>query len=156
MKKEDWIEDVMWALTGPIIVWPGYEHAVPEWIMKEIPLARMTKLMKNEEPGQATDLEAVAYLMTASLIAPMPREWEGIYLWAGAKALRESGKKPPEDIAPKTLSEDEKRDYRIFKEWLFRKTMERKRRPSMGRNDGPGWIEPLDLPLHLQPVTFIP
>jgi len=89
VKKQ--IDALVDALTDPIVVCdPGWP--VPERLKGEIQLARLAQLLKKEE-GVATDVEALAYLSNASLVAPMrslvgqtwePRRWHVRPSCAGA------------------------------------------------------------------------
>ncbi len=61
----DYIDDLVGALTDPIIVYPagGWENDLPEDLKKELPLHRLAHLMKctkgEASPEEATDLEAL-------------------------------------------------------------------------------------------------
>lgn len=126
-KEDQGIQHVANVLSAPIIVWPGYEDALPQWIREDIPMDRLLHLMKGKEPEMATDLEAVAYMMTASFVAPLPHDVVNIYLWAAAKVLKERGRKSPPDLAPKKLSDQEMWEYRRLKEWIYRSQQRGKR-----------------------------
>jgi hypothetical protein len=117
-ENERWVAEIVHALTGPIIVYSEeWGSTLPDWIKRDMALERMLKLMKDKEPGMATDLEAVAYLYSASFLAPMQRDWTDIYLYAASKELKKRGKEIPAE-APKKLNPDAEREYKTFKRWL--------------------------------------
>ena len=112
---EKQIDNLVGALTDPIIVYdPGWE--VPERLKGEIKLARLAQLMKKEE-GVATDVEALAYLSNASLVAPMRTEWSNIYFYVFTKVM---GDKVPEDLRKEEITDYEKGLLLEFKTWLWR------------------------------------
>ena len=114
------IDDLVGALTDPIIVMPGgWGETLPEWIKARITLERLAQNMKElrgEQPT-GTDAEATAYLYTASLTAPMGHEWTNIYLYLGTKAM---GDRMPEAISQKELTNSEKGLLHDLKEWLWK------------------------------------
>ena len=113
-----WVAEVTHALTGPIIVYSEeWGSTLPDWIKRDMALERLLKLMKDKEPGMATDLEAVAYLYSASFIAPMQHEFTDIYLWATGRELKKRGMAVPEGT-PTKLGPDAEREYKTFKRWL--------------------------------------
>jgi hypothetical protein len=78
------IENMVGALCDPIIVWPGYENSLPDNIRGDITMHRLIQNLKGEK-GVATWPEVCAYMMTASLDHPFPRDWVEIYEWAFAQ-----------------------------------------------------------------------
>ena len=122
-------------LTAPMILhgsggWDGgatlarcAEHAqhmidappdVPDWLRAALPKARAAYLEAGGNPALACELDAVVYLMTASLAQPLGSEWTRIYLHAAFNALRALGhvEIPDEEWvreADKPLSRDEAR-----------------------------------------------
>jgi len=120
------LERVMWALTGPIIVWPGYEDAVPKNVKDDIRMARLAHNIKHPDLKEAPDIEAVAYLMTASLAQPPSHDWTRIYLYVSCQYMEGKGIEPPEDIRTEAtgLTEQQERMLADLKAWLFKKSME--------------------------------
>jgi hypothetical protein len=66
----------------------------------------MLKYKGKEKEGRATNVEALAYLYTASLSGPMPDEYNEIYFYLTRKSLEWQGKKEIPDF----LKEYEKLD----------------------------------------------
>ena len=66
----------------------------------------MLKYKRKEKESRATDVEALAYLYTASLSGPLPDEYSEIYMYLTRKSLEWQGKKEIPDF----LKEYEKLD----------------------------------------------
>lgn len=89
------------ALRAPIIVCPeGWHDTIPKWMKIEVTLQRLIQLMKGEE-GVATDVEALVYLYTATLVAPFNETW-------------------PKGFGNPTLTEHQKDLLNHLKGWLWR------------------------------------
>ena len=94
-KVDRQISDLVGALTDPIIVMPGgWGDTLPDWIKDAITVERLIENLKhlNGEEPTGTDAEAVAYLYTASLTAPMDRDWAEIYLYLTRKVMLQNKK----------------------------------------------------------------
>lgn len=119
----DPIEEMVGALTDPIIVFPsGWEDTMPEWMKRDIPLHRLAHLMKcakgEAKWDEACDLEALMYLYPASLAAPMGEVWSRIYLYLGTKVM---GDKFPDDVREDSLPDHYEVELRDLKRWIHRK-----------------------------------
>lgn len=97
------------ALTDPIIVYPGgWGDTLPDWLKSAITLERLTMNMKEirGDPPTGTDVEACAYLYTASFVAPMDGDWVQIYLYVSGNTCSHWGSKEvPPDIAVDSLND---------------------------------------------------
>jgi len=138
-------EAVVFALAGPIIVWPGFNE-LPEWLVEQIRLERLAQnirvLTGQEDGDEATDAEVLAYLHTASLAAPLSPEWCRIYFHLFARyAGEEQARRILGPFLPSELSPDEERELRKLRRWLRRQAIERftekMKRSSRGRACGP-------------------
>jgi len=117
------IDELVGALTDPIIVWPGgWGDTLPDWIKYQITLERLIqemKVSKGEKPT-GTDAEACAYLYVRSLEAPMDRDWTEIYLYiAGKVTARGKNAQIPDDIKVESLTNDQMRDLQELKDWIY-------------------------------------
>ena len=127
-KKDDaWINELMWALTGPIMVWPGYEDMMmPEDIKSGIQMERMISVMTHDK--LASEVETMWYISTATLAQPPNHDWTEIYMylcrrWMLAK-VKEEDKLPDFLRKPIELSEYmQKPDLARLRRWLFDKSM---------------------------------
>lgn len=113
------IDDLVGSFTDPIIVMPGgWGDTLPEWIKTRITVERMAENMRglHGEQPTGTDAEAMAYLYTASLTAPMSSEWVSIYMYLFTRVM---GDKVPEDLRKEKLPDYEKGLLQEFKRWLW-------------------------------------
>ncbi len=122
-KPERWISDIVGALTDPIIVMPGgWGDSLPDWIKPAITIERFIENIKHsrgEEPT-GTDAEAMAYLFTASLEAPMGHDWSQIYLYIASKTMQRHKKvEIPEDIRVESINRNQQEDLERLKRWIY-------------------------------------
>ena len=111
---EKQIDALVGALTDPIVVYdPGWP--IPERLKGEIQLARLAQLLTKEE-WVATDVEALAYLSNASMVAPMATEWANIYMHLFTRWM---GNKTPEDLRRDEVSSWEQEKPKELKAWLW-------------------------------------
>ena len=120
---EKGISDIVGALTDPILVFPGgWGDTLPDWLKNAITLERLAmnmKALKGEEMT-GTDAEACAYLYTACLTQPVDHDWGQIYLYIATQTYRRWGKNEmPGDIAVDKLDDEQMRELRRLKEWLY-------------------------------------
>jgi len=79
-------------LAGPLIVGdPAWGADTPVWLSNAVQIARLGLLLAGEHE-QASEEEAVAYLLAASLAAPLHHDWAEIYFWLAARVLVRWGK----------------------------------------------------------------
>ena len=112
------VEKVVKALFKPIIVHPGWKE-VPENVLRDIRIQRLQQVLKGEE-GEATDAEALAYLSSASMVAPMRSEWVRIYEYVFQRYLDWNGIPRPEFLREDIkLSKYEESELKRFRIWLW-------------------------------------
>jgi len=121
-KADNRINELVGALTDPIIVFPGgWGDSLPEWLKTAITLERLEMTMrelKGEEPT-GTDAETCAYLYTAALTQPIDHDWEQIYLYITTKVYSRWGKgEIPGDIRVESLTDDQMGDLNRLKGWM--------------------------------------
>jgi hypothetical protein len=74
-------------LVGPLIVGdPAWGHDTPAWLSDAVQVARLGLVLAGEH-DHASEEEAVAYLVAASLAAPLHHDWAEIYFWLAARVL---------------------------------------------------------------------
>jgi hypothetical protein len=106
----------------------GWAQDLPDWLLAEIAAERLTLAMAalthemadHEKVGAA---EMVAYLMTASLRAPLIHEDAEIYVYLTAKLMQRQGKELEDFMQAKLeqgLSADENRRLTHLKTEIFR------------------------------------
>lgn len=78
-------------MVGPLIVGdPAWGSATPAWLQAAVRSARLGLVLAGEH-DQASEEEAIAYLMVASLAAPLSHDWAEIYFWLAARVLTRWG-----------------------------------------------------------------
>jgi len=79
-------------LVGPLIVGdPAWGDDTPAWLRAAVRIARLGLVLASEH-DHASEEEAVAYLMAASLAAPLHHDWTALYFWVAARVLARWGK----------------------------------------------------------------
>jgi hypothetical protein len=79
-------------LVGPLIVGdPAWGRDTPAWLSDAVQVARLGLVLAGEHE-HASEEEAVAYLMAASLAAPLHADWAALYFWVAARVLARWGK----------------------------------------------------------------
>jgi hypothetical protein len=117
---KDPIEEMVGALTDPLIVFPsGWEDTIPQHLKERLPLDRLAHQMRcmngQAHWDEATDLEALLYMYPASLAHPLSEQWTRIYLYLGTRCL---GDKLPEDSRQESLSDYDMAELRGLKRWI--------------------------------------
>jgi hypothetical protein len=121
------IKRLVWSLTKPLVVCPGgWGDTMPEWMKGEVTLQRLTQNLKGEE-GMATDIEALIYLYTASLVAPFNESWTNIYVYLTKKCTEARGKGWPKEIGNPKLTEYQQGLLKHLKEWIWQQQAKRLR-----------------------------
>ncbi|MBA7690174.1 hypothetical protein ES703_98698 [subsurface metagenome] len=120
------IDNLVGALFDPIIVFPGgwaTKDFIPEWLRNRITFDRMIELMVANKEGRepvGTDSEALAYMMPASMEAPMGHNWTQIYLHLATVVIdQEKNKVVPDDIRVDKLDEMQQQDLHRLKRWIY-------------------------------------
>jgi len=74
-------------LLGPLIMGdPFWGDDTPAWLRDAVQVARLGLVLAGEHE-QASEEEAAAYLMAASLAAPLHTDWAALYFWVAARVL---------------------------------------------------------------------
>lgn len=121
------IDELVGALTDPIIVWPSpWKDTLPEWIKPAITMERLTenmKALKGEAPT-ATDAEVLAYMYPLSLEHPLDSDWTQIYLYIAGKVIpRHKQTELPEDIKVESLNNYQMRQLKELKDWIYERRL---------------------------------
>lgn len=125
------INSLVYALTFPIIGHPMWLTAIPNDIKQLMPIIRMAQLMKEPDAFQeySTNEEAMIYIMTASLAAPIGHEWTQIYKHLTRKYMLGWKKQKPEELPDFLNDEIKLNDYekgllRDLKRWIRKKQIQ--------------------------------
>jgi len=103
-----------------------WAELLPDWLLDEIRAERMVlglvsiagTLTDSEKVG---DVETIAYLMTASLKAPLPLHLTEIYMYLATKVMERRDKVVPADICKTELRRDQERELRELKSMIYSK-----------------------------------
>jgi len=111
------IERMVRCLTDPIIVYPGWEDSVPGKLKEEIPAERLLRTYKKESDIECGDLEAMAYLYTASLSVSLDDHWGKIYVNLAKQYMSKLGLEL-DGISADELTEQEYQMLGDLKRWI--------------------------------------
>ncbi len=124
-KTETWMARMMWALSGPIIVMPGYQTMpIPEDVRSQISMERLLLLAKDE--SLSSEAEAMWYISTASLVAPLSLNWVNIQLYLCRKWMLKLNKPLPDFLQQQINLEPymEEETLHRLRSWLFKRSFE--------------------------------
>jgi hypothetical protein len=114
---DDQIERIVGCLSDPLIVYPGWEDALPGKLKREIPVERIVRVYKMEGDEQCGDLEAMAYLYTASLSVSLSERWGNIYINLAKQYMKNIGFQL-DNISTRDLVDEEYAMLRELKTWI--------------------------------------
>jgi len=124
VNKTDKILNVLVAAVSPtIVLHPEWKDSCPDWLLEEIKLQRLKDAAT--QATTASDLEALAYMMTASLAGPMTDTGFKIYIHLFFKVF-------PDKALDAGLKDVEFTDYeemelRKLKDWIYKKRSEQEK-----------------------------
>ena len=118
VKKQ--IDRIVFTLTAPMVGYGAWADDIPDWLKEQAQMGRLLLAMHAPEAEIATDAEACAYLMTASLAMPLDHDWTQIYLHVATVCGRRDGKEIPEDVAVEELTDWQSDRLLDLKKWIFR------------------------------------
>ncbi len=128
------LNPIVWAISGPIIVWPGYEDMpVPGSVNERISIERLLLAAKGEH--LASEAEAMWYLSCASLINPLDHHWCNIFLYLTQNWMI-SRKQPLPDFLQKQIILDdymEERPLHDLRCWLFMRSFEKVKKKAQAK-----------------------
>lgn len=105
----------------------SWADMIPDWLLEEIKQERIIYGLAgiaNPEAQKIGDAEVIAYLMTASMRAPMPSEYVEIYVYLTAKVMKRQGKELPDFMKEKLergLTQPEEYDLKELHSMIFDK-----------------------------------
>lgn len=112
-------EDVVAAITDPVIIYGLWGDAVPQWLKKQIRIERL-RLLEAKVREIGTDSEALAYICTGSLSFPLNHDWATIYQYLLTKIFSNLGKEVPDDLKVEKISSFQESLLSDLKHWIYR------------------------------------
>lgn len=115
---------------GNPIVLANTEWPPPDWLLNEVKAERevisLCAMMKPDqfksEADYVGDAECLAYMMPATMVAPMDHDYAEIYLYLATRVMKAAKKVDvPEDIRVEELSEYRMGLLRDLKSKIFRR-----------------------------------
>ena len=147
------INDMAGVFSDPVIVHRcGWMDMVPKWIFAQITVERLLHLMRHKDyytgkkdyehrhaAEMATDAEALAYMVPASLEFPLDHEWSQIYFYITTKVYEQANQgKMPDDIRCDVIDKHLMAQLCDLKHWIWGKKMAaRKDRAKLGKKNKP-------------------
>jgi hypothetical protein len=122
MKEDKFTKALEYALFAPIIVHPLWTD-IPDRLKTEIKLYRLANALEILEEEKAHEIEALAYLCSSSMVAPLRPEFYRIYVYLFNKYF---GNIAPDEVkkdAPKELNYYEKHLLDKLRSDIFKSQM---------------------------------
>jgi len=128
-------EKIAAALADPVVVWPGWESTVPDWIWQAVTEERLARVAAGGDDDLATLAEVLCYLFTAGLAVPLDYDWAEIYINLAAQYMAARGKADlPDDMRPRPFTDYEETLLRELRHKI-RSSQKRARRARLRRGD---------------------
>jgi hypothetical protein len=125
MQLNDQWTELIWAVTGPIIVPPSaVGNSIPQEMRDRIKIERMIEAMQKTE--LATETEALWYISCMSLEIPLDHDWYSIMMFLSRKyflAIHKDQELPDFLEKPVELEEQEKQELKRLREFIFKSSM---------------------------------
>ena len=131
-EEQLFVDQMMYMLTAPQIFHPPWDTLV-EMHKQDVTLHRLINNKEILEKEMCSELEAMLYLSSASLEAPMRRDWMEIYFWLFNRWDAEKAKAA--EIAMPNLDSTQIESMDRLRRWIFRTQMNhiKSKRPSITR-----------------------
>lgn len=113
------VDQIMYLLAGSPLGYPGYEDTLPR--KNDITLQRLIHSKEIFVEEMCTEFEAMLYLSTASLSAPMDHDWVAIYMWLFNRWKPEAAEEM--EIGVEVLDRNQVDHLNRFRRWMFRTQM---------------------------------
>lgn len=127
--KDKHLDMLMWAVTGPIIVYPGgWGNDVPEDILSQIKIDRLVTVMSYSNNPNSTvlapEVEAMWYISSASLEHPLDRDLVDIYTYLTKNWwLKTKKEELPDFLSIPELNDYQKGILTRLREFIFNRSI---------------------------------
>lgn len=129
--EERFVKSIMYTFYAPLVLYPGWEDSFKDkWL--EVTAHRMKHQAEIFEEQVCTELEAMLYISSATLVAPPSHDWFQIYMWLFHRWKPEMAEQM--DLKPDhpELDMNQKEDLARLRSWIFRKQQEHLRQKMKG------------------------
>ena len=123
-QKKEFVERLM-SLFRPKLVMPGYtDIPIPAKVEQRILIERCIAVKTGEK--LATETEAMWYLSTASLVAPLDRDGYNIFMYLTRRFLKATGQELPDFLQENIVLDEYTAEPAFFRlrQWIYKKGME--------------------------------
>lgn len=86
---EGYAEKLAFCLTAPVVAHPSWSSIITPDQKSKAQMYRLAKLMSGNLDEEATDFEALLWLQTASLVAPLDRHAFSVFAYVFRKCFPE-------------------------------------------------------------------
>jgi hypothetical protein len=135
---DQFVDMFMYALTAPYITWPGYQDIYQANDNKNKALVyRLAHLQELFARKECSELEAMLYMSTATLVHPPSHDWFNIYMWLFRRWATPEQAADVGDDLPEKLSPSQSEDLARLRRWIFKQQMDHIRRKTRPPAEGP-------------------
>lgn len=120
--EDTFVEQMMYLLRAPLVGTPGWVDILKDRWSDAI-IQRLARHREVFDTRQCTEYEAMLYLSTASLEAPLPRGWAELYFWLFSRWNPQAASE--NDIPSPELDRSQREDLARLRRWIFTRQMER-------------------------------
>ena len=122
MAEQAFVDQVMYGLAAPIVVYPGWEDSFREQ-RTEVSLQRMAHQNEVHREKACTEYEAMLYLSSASLCFPLSASWTEVYLWLFNRCLPKAAEADPDLRITRELDRDQQEELLKLRRWIYKKQL---------------------------------
>jgi hypothetical protein len=110
-------EKTMKRLFSPIVAYNGWEDIITDEMKNNV----LTERLANAKSETGTDMEAMVYLHTASLAAPLSGEMVNVYSYLFTKYYPKEAKGI--GVYCEKMDDSAQRELTKLKDWIYKKQM---------------------------------
>jgi hypothetical protein len=140
-ETDGWIDNLVGALTDPIIVFPNdWKNDIPEELKKQIPMERLIMNMKVEHEGKGVpvgDIEALVCMFPRSMEAPMSDQQMRLYTYCFTQAMKFRKIEPPADLKRETLDNYDMSQLNDLKRFIWDRRVKARKEKARGETKAP-------------------
>jgi hypothetical protein len=123
-KEDDFADRFIYALKAPFITWPLCETSITTEMQAKAKMYRLMMTATAETMIEATEFEAMLYIMSATLANPPSHTWYKIYTHLFQKYFPEQSATVFAGEPIEKVQDYEFQDLKRLQQWIFKKQME--------------------------------